>query len=448
MTDIIKSQKQYFNLNKNNINLRADMLKKLKVYIIENEDKILDALYKDLAKSGSEAYLSELQVAKHEIDYMLKNIKKFSKKHKVKGSISVFPSTSYIQNVPFGVCLILSPWNYPFSLAIIPLIAAIATGNCAILVPSYESFHTHTIINDMISSIFNKNFIHCISNPNYDEILKQKYDFIFYTGGSAIGKNIMKVAAENLTPVVLELGGKSPCIIDKNCDLTLTARRICFGKFLNAGQTCVAPDYILIHEDIHSQFLEILKSEIINMYSNQPINNKNYPKIINFHHLNRLKALISDEKLEFGGKFSETKLEPTILTDITFDDAIMQDEIFGPILPIIKYNDIKNIIPKLQNMPAPLALYLFSKDNSIQELIIDNISCGGVCINDTISHIINHNLPFGGFGNSGMGNYHGKYSFDTFSHKKSILKRSLLLDIPLRYAPYTDEKFRKIKKLK
>lgn len=240
MNNILKSQRQYFNLNKNNINLRIQMLKNLKTYIIENEYKILDALYKDLSKSKAEAYLSEVQVVKHEIDYMLKNTKRFSRRTRVNGNISVFPSCSYIKYVPFGVVLIFSPWNYPFSLAILPLIAAIATGNCAVLVPSCESIHTNNIINEMISSIFDKDFIYCISKPNYDKILKERYDFIFYTGGGNIGKDIMKTAAEHLTPIALELGGKSPCIIDKNCDLELTAKRICFGKFLNAGQTCVA----------------------------------------------------------------------------------------------------------------------------------------------------------------------------------------------------------------
>lgn len=450
MKYIILKQKEYFNENTTkSIDFRKKMLIKLLNNIIKHETEIYLALKKDLNKSETESYLTEIQIVKSEINSAIKNINKWSKPKKVKTPLTHFPSKSYIYNEPFGTVLILSPWNYPFQLALNPLVGAIVAGNCACLKISNDSKHTAEIVKKIIDETFEKNYIYYIEDKySYEEILQQEYDFIFFTGSQRVGRIIMEAAIRNLTPVILELGGKSPCIIDENTNVDLAAKRIIWGKFLNSGQTCVAPDYVLIHKNIEKEFIKKCQYYINLMYKDA-LNNPSYPKIINQKHFERLTILIKNYDNIIGGKsdVDSLKIEPTLFLNVNFSDEIMEQEIFGPILPIISYDDISQTISKLKSLPKPLALYIFSDHKELINKINSNLSFGGGCVNDTILHITNHKLPFGGVGYSGMGNYHGKYSFETFSHKKSLLENKNKMDMALRYPPYSKGKLDFIKKI-
>ncbi|QSX05521.1 aldehyde dehydrogenase [Sedimentibacter sp. zth1] len=453
ISEIVELQRSYFNSGKTlDINVRINALLDLKEVLIMHEDEILEALYKDLNKDKMEGYLTETSMVIDEINYAIKHIKKWTKKETVKTPISQFPSKSIIYKQPYGIVLILSPWNYPLQLCLAPLVGAIAAGNCAILKPSRSSKNTSRVIEKIINEHFKKDFLYCIemnSKTSYEEILNEKYDYIMFTGSERIGKVVMESAAKHLTPVTLELGGKSPCIVDETADIKLAAKRIAWGKFLNAGQTCVAPDYVVVQKSVKNELVQNLIYSITELYGKNSLESKHLPKIINEHHFNRLLNLIKDEKVLHGGLFSKelNKINPTIVDDITFKSPIMQEEIFGPLLPIIEYEDINDLIDRFKSMPHPLALYLFTKNKYTEKKVIENVIYGGGCINDTIIHLANHNLPFGGVGSSGMGGYHGKHSFDTFSHKKSVIKKSLKIDIKLRYAPYSEEKLKKVRKI-
>lgn len=453
INDIITSQRMYFDNGRTlDIKTRKNALIKLKKAIIKYDEEILEALHSDLNKAHMEGFMTEVSVVIDEINYTLKHIDKWAKPQKVKTPISNFPSKSVIYNEPYGIVLVLSPWNYPFQLCLAPTVGAIAAGNCVIIKPSKSSPSTANIIEKIINETFEQQFAYCIeqkSNISYDEILDKKYDYIMFTGSENVGKTIMESAAKHLTPVTLELGGKSPCIIDKTADIKLTAKRLAWGKYLNAGQTCVAPDFVLAHKDIKDNLIMELKSSIKELYGENPLNNNNLPKIISQKHFDRLLALIHNEEIVFGGNSNKEtlKIEPTILNNITFDAPVMQEEIFGPIMPILEYEDLDTTIKILQNKPHPLALYLFTKDKNVEKKVISSLIYGGGCVNDVVVHLANHNLPFGGVGSSGMGSYHGKKSFETFTHKKSVLKKALWLDVKLRYAPYTDKKFKTIRKL-
>ena len=450
LKEIINKQRDFFNTNATkSVKYRIKMLQRLKEAIRNNEAAILSALYKDLLKSGAEAYMSELAIVYAEINEALKNVRKWSRPEKVKGTISTFPAKNYVYSEPYGVVLIISPWNYPFNLAIAPLIVAIAAGNTAIIKCSKESVYTSKVIKYIINKAFGLNYIFCVDEDiDYDELLNQRYDYIFFTGSQRVGKIVMNIASNNLIPISLELGGKSPCVIDETADIKLAARRVLWGKLLNAGQTCVSVDYVLIHSSVKDRFIKYLQKEIKRRYPNA-LNSDTYPRIINEYHYKRLMNLIKSEESIIGGRGDDVvrRLEPTILPDVDFDHEIMKEEIFGPVLPIIEYDDINNIIRIIKEHDKPLACYAFTRDKDTAKHIIKSVSYGGGCINDVILQVSNHYMPFGGVGSSGMGSYHGKFGFDTLSHKKSIVWSKTMIDLPIRYAPFSPLKFRILKKI-
>lgn len=439
--DMLKKQKSFFEKGyTKDINFRIKALKKLKHNIKMNETNIFKALKIDLNKSEFETFITEIGIVYDEINGAIKNIKKWSKSKKVKTSITNFLASSYIYNEPYGVALIMAPWNYPFQLIMAPLVGAISAGNCVLLKPSELAVETEKIIVKIIKETFSDEYIGVVTGgvKESEALLKEKFDYIFYTGGINVGKMVMRAAAEHLTPITLELGGKSPCIVDKDANINLAARRITWGKFLNAGQTCVAPDYLVVHRNIREKLISSIENYIIEFFGENAFESEEYPRIINERHFKRLEGYLKEGKIISGGKtdISNLYIEPTIIEGIDLKNRIMEEEIFGPIFPIIEFEDIDEVIDIIKNNPKPLALYYFSEDKEKQEFIIKNISFGGGCINDTIMHLSTSTLPFGGVGSSGMGSYHGRTSFETFSHKKSILKKSNLVDIKIRYAPF------------
>lgn len=440
-SNILHRQREFFNSgNTLKYKYRIFQLKKLKKLIIDYEKQILDAVKEDLSKPDFENYFSEIQISLMELDFAIKNLKRWMKVEFVKTPFMHQPGYSFTKAESLGVVLIIAPWNYPFQLIISPLIANIAAGNCAILKPSEISENSSNIIAKLINENFDANYIKVIEGDAAvsESLLKLKFDHIFYTGSSAVGKIVMRAAAEHLTPVTLELGGKSPCIVDKNIALKTTARRIVWGKFFNVGQTCIAPDYVLVHKEQKENLIVELKKAIEEFYGGNAEISKDYARIINEKHFNRLKNYLLEGEIVYGGKTNaEAKyIEPTILTNIKADAKVMQDEIFGPILPIMEYSDTEDVIEYINSRPKPLALYIFSKSSDFTKTILSRTSSGGVCINDTLSHITTTSLPFGGVGNSGMGKYHGKAGFNTLSHRKSVMKKSFLIDYSLRYPPY------------
>lgn len=416
-------------------------MEKLKQSILGSENKIYEALNKDLGKCRLEGFTTEVGLVLSEIDYMKKNIYKFSKRKKVKTPIMFFGGSSYIIPEPYGTILIIGPWNYPFQLVMNPLVGAIAAGNCAVVKPSELSPKVSSVITHIINSVFAKDYVVSIEGgiDASKELLSQKFDYIFYTGSTAVGKVIMEAAAANLTPVTLELGGKSPCIVDEKVNIKTAARRIAWGKFMNSGQTCVAPDYILVHKKVKKELVENIIASINEFYGPNPIDCKDYAHIINERHFARLLSLMKDGNILYGGNSSQKKLSisPTILDCVCENSKIMQDEIFGPLLPVMEFESIDEAVGFVNSRPKPLALYIFSKDKASIKKVLRDTSSGGVCVNDTINHIITHGLPFGGVGESGMGRYHGKASFDTFSHLKSVLFNQIAYDMRLKYPPYT-----------
>lgn len=419
---------------------RKEKLQDLKRVIKKYEDEILEALKKDLNKSFFEGYETEVGIVLEEINYTLKHLNKWVKAKRVKTPIFHFPATSYIYQEAYGKVLIMSPWNYPFQLTIAPLVGAIAAGNRVVVKPSEYSNNTASIIEKILNEVFSQDEVKVVRGGRAvnQDLLKQKYDYIFFTGSPTVGKIVMEAAAKHLTPVTLELGGKSPCIVDNSAKVKLAAKRIVWGKFLNAGQTCVAPDYLLVHQDIKDELVKEMIDYIKEFYGNSPIDNPDYPKIINKKHFERINRLIENEDIITGGNYNEQtmKIAPTILDKINWQSPVMQEEIFGPVLPIMEFDNLNQVIEMIGAQPKSLALYFFTTSKENEKKILSNISFGGGCINDTIIHLSNSNLPFGGVGNSGMGQYHGKASFDTFSHPKSIIKKSNLIDIYLRYPPF------------
>ena len=450
MFEILEKQKDFFRSGKTlDIAFRVEYLKKLKQTIKDYEELIFDALFKDLGKSRTESYMCEIGLVLDEISYMIKNIKKFAKEQIVPTPMTNFPSKSKIKLVPRGNVLIMSPWNYPFLLAIEPLVDAISAGNTVVLKPSAYSPATSDVVFKIINNIFPEEYVKVVrgGRKENEALLSYKYDYIFFTGSQNVGKEVLRKSAENLTPVTLELGGKSPCIIDKTANIPLTAKRIVFGKFLNCGQTCVAPDYLLCHENVKDDLIAEIKKQIIKQFGENPLVNKAYGKIINEKHFNRVKDLIDENKVIVGGKYDENtlKIEPTVMDNVSWDDLIMQEEIFGPILPILTFKSADYIIEKIENRPHPLALYVFSQDKKFIDKITSHCRFGGGCINDVVVHLATPEMPFGGFGESGMGAYHGKFGFETFSHRRSILDKSLCVDLPMRYQPYKTSYFKLLK---
>ena len=440
-TQLIQKQRDFFNTNTTkSVAFRIDALKKIYKWTQEHEKQILLALKQDLNKSAFEAYATEIGIVLSEISHTLKYIKKWAKPKRVCTPLTSFKAKSYILSEPFGVALIMSPWNYPFQLAMVPLITAIGAGNCAVVKPSAYSPATSQIIFDMANDLFDEKFVSVILGGREENqgLLDQKFDYIFFTGGVEVGKTVMSAASKNLTPVTLELGGKSPCIIDQTADINLSAKRLIWGKLINCGQTCIAPDYLCVHSSVKEKIIAKIKEYITEFYGENPLQNDSYPKMVNKKHFDRVFGLM-DGKVHVGGTCDEQtlKIAPTLI-DATWESKAMQQEIFGPVLPVIEFDDLDEVISKIKSRPKPLALYLFTKDKSVENKVSTSVSFGGGCVNDTIMHIATNNMPFGGVGDSGMGGYHGKFGFDTFSHKKSVVKKSLAIDIKLRYPPYKD----------
>ncbi|WP_407702989.1 aldehyde dehydrogenase [Virgibacillus tibetensis] len=451
IVNLVRNQREFFNSGKTlHYSYRKHQLKLLKNMLKAYEKEIHQALYSDLNKSAYETHTTELGFLYSEIDFTLKHLKKWMDPEKADAPITHKGTRNYIYKEPYGVILTIAPWNYPLHLAIAPLIGAIAAGNTAVLKPSEFTQSTSSLVAEMIKETFDPSFIAVVEGAKEvtKQLLEQRFDYIFFTGSTAVGKIVMQHASKNLTPVTLELGGKSPAIIDKDANIDLAAKRLVWGKFTNAGQTCVAPDYLYVHSKIKSKLVKAIKKYITEMYSKWPLENDDYIRIVNKNHFNRLRPFLSNGKLVIGGGFNEEdlKIEPTILDEITWNDPVMQDEIFGPILPLVTFTDLQHVITELKGREKPLALYYFGEKEKSQQNVLENVAFGGGCINDTLYHLANPHLPFGGVGNSGMGAYHGKYSFNTFSHQKSILRQTTKFDLPFRY-PGSKLSFAIVKKI-
>lgn len=449
--EILQSQKEFFQSGKTlPVSFRVDALKKLRESIKRHEDEIAEALTKDLGKSAFEGFMCETGLTLTEITYMIKHTRKFAKEKRVRTPMAQFASRSYKKPSPYGNVLIMSPWNYPFLLTIDPLADAIAAGNTAIVKPSAYSPATSEIVRKIVEECFDQKYVAVITGGRRENsaLLDKKFDMIFFTGSQGVGKEVMRKAAEHLTPTVLELGGKSPCIVDDTAKLPLAAKRIVFGKYLNCGQTCVAPDYILCDEKIKDKLVEEIKKQIVSQFGASPLDNPDYGKIINEKHFARVMGLIDKDKVVIGGGgHAETlRIEPTVMTDVTFNDAVMGQEIFGPVLPVMTYKKFSDVFDMLKNLPKPLALYIFSGDKSRIDAVTSRLSFGGGCVNDTIIHLATSEMGFGGVGESGMGSYHGKEGFDAFSHTKSIVDKKTWLDLPMRYQPYKKSSEKLIRK--
>ncbi len=449
MEQLIKAQRDFFLSGATlSYEFRLRALDRLQSSILQHEGELCAALKQDLNKPEIEAYMTEIGLVLDELRYAKKHLTRWMKPLKRRAPLAQFPSKCFILSEPYGVTLIMSPWNYPFLLCITPLIGAISAGNCAIVKPSAYAPATSAMVKKLIDEAFAPEHVTAIEGGRAENaaLLEQKFDYIFFTGSVEVGKLVMERAAKNLTPVSLELGGKSPVIVDSSADIELAAKRIAFGKCLNAGQTCVAPDYVLVQKSIKAAFCEGLTASIREFF---PDGYVDLVTIVNDKHFTRVMELMKDEKILFGGgNDPKTRfIEPTVLDGITFDSPVMQQEIFGPLIPIIEYNTLSEAIKLILSRPKPLALYLFTNDKAVEREVLKRVSFGGGCVNDTVIHLASTQLPFGGVGESGMGSYHGKQSFDTFSHKKIILKKSNKLDIKTRYRPYTKKKLDMIRAL-
>ena len=439
--DIVDRQRKYFQTG---ATLSADMriagLRRLYTAVSQRETEIREALKKDLGKSGFESYMCETGMVLEEISYMLKHIRSFSREKRRRTPLAQFHSRSYQKPSPYGVTLIMSPWNYPFMLTLSPLVDALAAGNTAVVKPSAYSPHTSRLILDILSQCFEPRYVAVVTGGRAENtcLLQEHFDYIFFTGSQSVGKEVMRKAAEHLTPITLELGGKSPCIVDKTANLKLAAKRIVFGKYLNCGQTCVAPDYVYCHRSVKDQLLKEVQNQIRKQYGSHPLDNPDYGKIINEKHFDRILGLIDEKKVIHGGSSDRKalRIEPTVLDNVSFSDPVMQEEIFGPIMPVLVFDSLEEVISKVNSMPHPLALYFFTSDKAAAKEITSRCGFGGGCINDTIIHLATTEMGFGGFGESGMGAYHGKTGFDTFTHYKSIVDKKTWLDLPMRYQPY------------
>ncbi len=442
ITNLIDAQRTFFATGSTlNADYRIAALRKLKNCIKAHEQDIMNALRTDLGKGSQESYMCEVGLTLSEISYMLSHTRRFMREKTVATPLAQFASRSYVKPSPYGTVLIMSPWNYPFLLTMEPLADALAAGNTAIIKPSAYSPATSEVISRIVGECFNPEYVAVVTGGRAENtcLLDADFDYIFFTGSKTVGKEVMRHAAEHLTPVTLELGGKSPCIVAPDADLKLAARRIVFGKYLNCGQTCVAPDYVLCHSSVYEKFIEYVKAEIIRQFSDKPLENPEYGKIINEKHFNRILGLIDRDKLVFGGASDADalRIEPVVMRDITEDDAVMKEEIFGPVMPVLSYDDTEGMIARINSHDHPLALYVFSGNKAFIKKITSSISFGGGCVNDTIIHLATSNMGFGGVGGSGMGSYHGRDGFNTFSHRKSIVDKKTWLDLPMRYQPYS-----------
>lgn len=443
MKELIHNQRHFFNTHATkDIRFRLQQLRKLKRALQSNEQLLYDAIYEDFKKSAFDTYTTELALVYHDIDDAIKNLHRWARKQKVKTNLVNFPSTSYVLPQPLGVSLVIGAWNYPYQLSLAPVVAAMAAGCTVVLKPSEITSRTSAAMKKVLTDSFSENYIAVVEGgvPETTELLQQKFDKIFFTGSSFVGKIIYKAAAEHLTPVTLELGGKSPAFVTEDCHLKMAVKRLVWGKFLNAGQTCISPDYILVNRAIEQQFLKLAKAEIEKEQFS--IENGNYVQIINDHNLMRLQKMIDPNKVYFGGEVNteERIISPTIMHNVSFEDAVMQEEIFGPIMPVIVYDSLDEAVKKVNELPNPLACYVFTKNKKTKLKILNEIAFGGGGINENVVHIANPNLPFGGVGSSGMGSYHGEAGFRAFSHYKSIIDKPTWFELPLKYYPHTKRK--------
>lgn len=445
--DLVTRQRSYFQSGATlPVSARLAALRRLYNAISSHEKEIRRALQKDLGKSGFESYMCETGMVLEEISYMLKHTPKFAREQRVHTPLAQFCSRSYKKPSPYGVTLIMSPWNYPFMLTLSPLADALAAGNTAVVKPSAYSPYTSEVLLSILTECFDPKYVAVVTGGRAENtcLLREHFDYIFFTGSQAVGKEVMRSAAEHLTPVTLELGGKSPCIVDQTADIRLAARRIVFGKYLNCGQTCVAPDYVYCHRSVKDQLIKEVQKQIRRQYGKQPLHSSDYGKIINEKHFDRILGLIDEKKVVHGGGSdrSTLRIEPTVMDNVTFSDAVMQEEIFGPVMPILVFDSLDEVIRRINSMPHPLALYIFTSDKKAARKVTARCGFGGGCINDTIIHLATSEMGFGGFGESGMGAYHGKTGFDTFTHYKSIADKKTWIDLPMRYQPYRkgDEK--------
>ena len=442
--EIVQAQRDYFLAGRTrSYAFRRESLQRMRRYILKREADILSALKADLNKPEYEGYMTETGIALNELEHAARRLKKWMRPVKARTPMAQFPAKSLIIPEPYGVALIMSPWNYPFQLSVTPLIGAIAAGNCAVVKPSAYAPHTSRIIAELIGECFAPEHITAVEGGRGENsaLLEERFDYIFFTGGISVGKKVMEAAARSLTPLSLELGGKSPCIVWADADIDSAARRIAFGKCLNAGQTCVAPDYLLVHERVKDELISSISAAFRDFFSGAY---EEIPVIINDRHFERLQNLMRGERIVFGGSCDRERrfIEPTILDNPSWESPVMNEEIFGPILPVIAFSDLDEAIKTVRSRPKPLALYLFTRDKKVEQKALDEISFGGGCVNDTVMHLATPYMGFGGVGESGMGSYHGKKSFDTFTHYKSMLIRRNRFDWPLRYRPYTEGKLK------
>jgi len=449
-SDLLANQRQYFKAqNTKTLAARKSTLQRFKQLLQENEAKIYAAVHADFQKSEHEAFLTEFAILIKDIDEALRALPKWMKAQRVSTNLVNLPGKSYLVPEPLGICLVIGAWNYPIQLSFAPAIAALAAGNTVILKPSELAANSAKCMADLVAQYFDPHLFTVVLGgvAETTALLEDRFDKIFFTGSPAVGRIVYQAAAKHLTPVTLELGGKSPAILTPSADLPKAIKRLVWAKFLNAGQTCIAPDYLFIHESIYRECLALLQQEIEN--NQYALTNKNYVQIINERNLDRLEQLLVIDKIAFGGAINREKrsISPTLLKDVSYDDAVMQQEIFGPILPLLPYTKFEDALSYIQEHEKPLSAYLFSNDKAEQAAWLGNLSFGGGCINDAIMHITNPNLPFGGVGQSGTGSYHGKAGFDTFSHLKSVFKKPSLFEVPLKYPPYTAVKMNWIKRL-
>lgn len=423
---------------------RRDMLLRFKEMMSQNKERIAAALAADFGKAYFEAYATEILMIYDELNYMLKNLKGLMKAKRVPTSLVHFYSKSQIISEPYGNVLIISPWNYPYTLSFVPMIGAMAAGNTVVLKPSETTPHSSALMKEMIAESFPPEYITVVEGEaeTTQNLIQDNFDYVFFTGSGQVGREVMKAASETLTPVTLELGGKSPAIVTEDADLVKAAVRIAWGKTVNAGQTCIAPDYVLVHESVKTRFVSLVQEAFEKLYGLDVFGNDDFPSIINDKHFQRIQGLFADETILYGGQVDgdTRKIAPTIVDEPALDSKIMQEEIFGPVLPVISYGSLDEVFAVIRDREKPLALYLFTENDSVKEYVSEHLSFGGGAINDTLIHFANNNMPFGGVGGSGMGGYHGKYSFETFSHAKGITEKTTRFDLPFRYPPYTDFK--------
>ena len=440
--NVVNQQRKFFQTGATlPVKFRIEALKKLKANILANEKEIAAAIKADLGKSETEAFMCEIGLVITEISYMLKHVRKFAKDKTVSTPLSNFPAHSFVKSSPYGNVLIMSPWNYPFLLTLDPLVDAISAGNTVVVKPSAYSPVTSAAIEKVLQETFAPEYVAVVTGGRAENacLLEQKFDYIFFTGSQAVGREVLRHAAEYLTPCTLELGGKSPCIIDSSAKIKLAATRLVWGKYLNCGQTCVAPDYVLCHSSVKDQFIKAMAAEIKAQFGQDPLANKDYGKIINQKHFERVRGLINKDKVAVGGRVNAKtqQIEPTVMDNVTWEDAVMGEEIFGPVLPVLTFESYDQIYQTLNDKAKPLAFYLFTENRKLMKEFTSRFNFGGGCINDCIIHLATNNLGFGGCGESGMGAYHGKVGFDTFSTKKSIVNRKTFMDVPLRKQPYS-----------